>query len=369
MRRVALLTTNLARGGAETQVAQLAIALRRRSWGVSVISLVRPSAWQTELASAGVPVFSLDMRPGVPSPMALVRLASILRELRPPLLHAHLFHANLMARAIRAICPVPVVISTIHSIAESSRRSAGVGRRDWLYRITGPLSDATVCVCEAAAERHAGARAVSRGRLRVIPNGIDTDRFRPDASQRARMRNLLGLGGEFVWLAAGRLMWKKDYPTMLRAMARQRAGVLLIAGTGPLEEELRGLARETGANARFLGARDDIPELMNACDGFLLSSVVEGLPLVLLEAASCGLPAVATSAGGVREAILDERTGYVVPPGKPELLAAAMARCTELPADARRRMALDAREHAVSRFDLRVVAAQWERLYLELLCP
>ena len=374
MTRLVLLATNLARGGAEIEVAQLAGALHGRGWNVSVVSLLRPSALESELAAIGVPVFSLGMRPGKPNPLAWARLARILRRTKPHILHGHMFHANLMARGIRLICPVPVVISTIHSIAESSRRSAdvgrrsaGVGRRDWLYRVTDRLSDATVCVSAAAAERHAAARAVGRGRLRVIPNGVDTARFRPDAARRARMRDTLGIGDEFAWLAAGRLMWKKDYPTMLDAFAGRRAGVLLITGEGPLEAELRSLARELGARVRFLGLREDIPELMNACDGLLLSSVAEGLPMALLEAAASGLPSIAADVGGVREAVCDERTGYVVPPGDPAALATAMSRLAELPADARQEMARAAREHAVARFDLRAIAARWVETYTELL--
>jgi len=362
---VVLLTTNLARGGAEMQVAQLAVSLRRRGWPVSVVSLLPPSALEDDLVSSGVPVHSLRMQPGRANPLALPRLVAILRKLRPRVLHSHMFHANLLARAVRLVCPVPVVVSTLHSVAESSRRSADVRCRDWLYRITDGLSDVTVSVSAAGAERHASARAVPRAKLRVIPNGVDTERYRPDAAQRVRMRAQLGLGGEFAWLAAGRLMWKKDYPAMLRAMARQRAGVLFIAGSGPLEPELRSLARELGSNARFLGSRDDIPELMNACDGLLLSSVMEGLPMVLLEAASSGLPCVAADAGGVREAVANERTGYVVPPGSPDALAAAMSHLTELSGQARREMSQAARELAVARFDLSVVTAQWERVYLE----
>ncbi|MDP2998374.1 MAG: glycosyltransferase [Bryobacterales bacterium] len=362
---IVLLTTNLARGGAEMHLAQLAVSLRRRGWPVSVVSMLPPSALEGDLMSSGVAVYSLRMQPGIGSPLALARLAWILRKLRPRVLHSHMFHANLLARAVRLVCPVPVVVSTLHSVAESSRRSADVGCRDWLYRITDGLSDVTVSVSAAGAERHASARAVPRAKLRVIPNGVDTGRFRPDPAQRVRTRAQLGLGDEFAWLAAGRLMWKKDYPTMLRAMARQRAGVLFIAGAGPQEPELRALAHELGSNTFFLGSRDDIPELMNACDGLLLSSVVEGLPMVLLEAASSGLPCVATDAGGVREAVANERTGYVVPPGSPDALAAAMSQLTELSGDARRQMAQAARELAVTRFDLSVVTAQWERLYLE----
>ena len=113
--------------------------------------------------------------------------------------------------------------------------------------------------------------------------------------------------------------------------------------------------------------REDLPALMNAADGFVLSSVVEGLPMVLLEAAASGLPAVATDAGGVRECVADGETGFVVPRSDCDALAAAMSRLALLPADTRARMAHAARARAVEQYDVDTVVAQWERTYRELL--
>ncbi|MGC9970679.1 MAG: glycosyltransferase [Bryobacteraceae bacterium] len=366
-RRVVLLSTNLARGGAEAQVVQLAAGLGQRGWDVNIISMLAPSAFEEELAAAGVPVFSLRMRPGSASLAGFVRLASILRKLRPQILHCHMFHANLLGRVVRLICPLPVVISTAHSILESSRQSGEARGRERLYRMTDRLSDAMVAVCDAGARRYAEAGVAPERKLRVIPNGVDTKRFQPDAEVREETRHRLGAGHEFVWLAAGRLHWKKDYPTMLRAFASQQLGLLLIAGEGPEESALRALAAELKANVRFLGLRADVPELMNAANGFLLSSTVEGLPLALLEAASSALPCVATDAGGVAEIVLDGRTGFLVPPGDPAALGAAMCRLRGTTPQVRRQMGQAAREHAVAHFDMAVVVARWERLYEELL--
>ena len=103
---------------------------------------------------------------------------------------------------------------------------------------------------------------------------------------------------------------------------------------------------------------------MNAADAFVLSSTVEGLPTVLLEAAASGLPCVATAVGGVSEAVIPDRTGYLVPPGDAPALAAAM---TRMASAARGEMSRGAREFAIVHFDLRVVVDQWESLYRELL--
>jgi glycosyltransferase involved in cell wall biosynthesis len=260
-----------------------------------------------------------------------------------------MFHANQLARAARLLCPVPALISTLHSVAESGRSSKSMFWRNHIYRVTAPLADQTVAVTKAIPGRN----------LRVIPNGVDTTRYRPDPVKRARMREALGLGGHFAWLAVGRLMWKKDYETMLRAFATAASGVLLIAGAGPQEAELR----QHGTAARFLGEREDIADMLAACDGFVQSSVVEGLPMALLEAAASALPCVAADAGGVSDIILHEQTGYLVPPGDPDALAAAMLRLMHLAESERRQLGTAARERVVARFDLAAVLDQWEELY------
>lgn len=352
--RVVLLVTGLSPGGAETQVLHLAGELSRRGWEASVVSLV------------GQPPCSLGMRPGVPDPRALARLVILLNRLRPHILHSHLFHANLAARLARLWCPVPVVVSSLHSMAESGRASERIWLRDFAYRVTDPLADCTTAVSRAAGERHAAAGAVRRSKLRIIPNGVDTAAFRPDPQRRALARERLGLGGAFVWLAAGRLMWKKDYATLLRACAALRGAVLLIAGEGPQEAELRRLARDLAVDARFLGPVAGMPDLMDAADGLALSSVVEGLPMVLLEAAASGLPAVATDCGGAGEIVRDGQTGYLVPPRDSAAMAGAMSKLAALPPAEREAMSRAAREHA-ARFDMAAIVSQWESLYRELL--
>ncbi|MBL0156120.1 MAG: glycosyltransferase [Bryobacterales bacterium] len=182
---VMLLTTSLARGGAETQVVLLAVALRARGWPVHVVSLVEQNAFEAEMVAAGVEVHTLGMAPGRADLRGVARLAVLLRRVRPAVLHCHLFHANLMGRLARLAFPIPRVISTLHSMAESSRSSADVRWRDRLYRVTDSLADCTVAVCEAVAGRHAEAGAVRRSRLRVIPNGVDTRKFRPNPDRRA----------------------------------------------------------------------------------------------------------------------------------------------------------------------------------------
>jgi glycosyltransferase involved in cell wall biosynthesis len=265
-----------------------------------------------------------------------------------------MFHANVYGRLLRLILPFGAVISTLHSAAESSRKSEAIRARDWCYRLTDRLAGATVAVSDAVAERHRSARAVRRPI--VIPNGIDTDVFRPDAKQRSETRAALGLTSEFVWLAAGRLMWKKGFPAVLDAFEGAGGGLLLIAGTGPDEADLRSRA---GPVVRFLGQRNDMPALMNAADAFVLSSVIEGLPLVLLEAAATGLPCVATDVGGVRETGI----GIVAAPGG---LGSAMRNVATMPPDSRSALGEAGRRCVLARYSLDATVREWDALYREL---
>jgi len=162
-------------------------------------------------------------------------------------------------------------------------------------------------------------------------------------------------------------MWKKGYGQLLRAFASLGRGVLLVAGEGPQEAELRALASELAADVRFLGQRSDIADLMCASDAFVQASVVEGLSVALLEAASSGLASVTTDVGGTAEIVRHERTGYILPPGNAETLAAAMSRMMSLPVAERRALGLAARDHVASHYEAAVELSKWEDLYRELL--
>jgi glycosyltransferase involved in cell wall biosynthesis len=234
--------------------------------------------------------------------------------------------------------------------------------------------DRVTIVSDVAADRYVRDGLIPRALLRIIPNGVDVEAFQNvPAKTRAVLRDGLGLGDAFVWLAVGRFEAPKDYPTMLEGFARVRAQhsntVLLVVGTGLLEQETALAARRLGlADAvRFLGTRRDIPELMSAADAYLMSSAWEGLPVVLLEAAAAALPIVTTAVGGTREVVLDRESGLLVPPRDPEGLAAAMRAIMELPHAQRNAMGERGRRHVRDRFGMVKIAADWEALYRELL--
>ncbi|MGH9564209.1 MAG: glycosyltransferase, partial [Terracidiphilus sp.] len=194
--------------------------------------------------------------------------------------------------------------------------------------------------------------------------------WQPNAFMRRQTRAELGIGDRFLWLAAGRLELVKDYPSLLNAFARtRRPSRLVILGAGPLKAQLKQMTEALGMSGRvhFAGFQSHVAHWMQAADGVVLTSRYEGLPMVLLEAGACGVPAVATDVAGTREVIVQDETGWLTPAGDPESLAAAMDRLVCMPAKDRRELGERARRHAIRNFSMETVLDRWEALYADLL--
>ncbi|MCY1354269.1 D-inositol-3-phosphate glycosyltransferase [compost metagenome] len=200
------------------------------------------------------------------------------------------------------------------------------------YRLTDRWAALNSHVSESARQAMIDAGAVVPERIVVMPNGIDTDRFRPDPALRQATRNALGLDADTrLVVNIGRLVPEKAQSLLIEAFADmvQTPGHLdtrlLVAGDGPMRGALEAIIREydVAKLITLAGNRRDIPALLNAADLFVLSSDVEGMPLALGEALACGCPVVATDAAGVAELLGD--AGTIVPRGEVAPLTQAMA--------------------------------------------
>ena len=363
--------------GTERHVISLAKGLRSRGWRVSVVALSGQGAEAAvELKSAGVEFLRLEMRKGFVDPRGWIRFSRWIHKERPQVVHAHLHDAAWLARWSRLTTPgqampglaasVNVVIDTLHS------SSTGNLARRISYRSSDWLADSVTAVSQSVADAHLAARMVLRSKLTVLWNGIDVEEFHPDHHARQTVRRELGLNGEFLWLAAGRLEAVKDYPTLLRAFTLvPEPARLLIAGNGSMQSELRKLSVRLGLEHRvsFLGFQQDVKRLMQAADGFVLASKWEALPARLLEAGACALPSIATDVPGSREVIVRGRTGCLTPSGAPHALAREMNAMVESSPRDRRAMGNLARLHITERFSLEAMLDRWENLYRRLLAP
>jgi glycosyltransferase involved in cell wall biosynthesis len=282
-------------------------------------------------------------------------------------MHSHGFHANLVARMLRLGVSSPRLLCTIHNVYE------GGWHRMLLYRITDPLTTFTTAVSGAARQRFVLCKAVPEEKCGVVFNGIDAEEFAPDSVRRAAKRTEMSVNGEFVWLAAGRVVPAKDLANLLQAFALVRANRpevrLWIAGTGADAEfeKSYALAEELELSDLicWLGLRRDLAALLDAADGFVLASGWEGMPLVVGEAMAMEKTVVATEAGGVRE--LTGEAARVVPIRDAPALAEAMLKAMRMPAEERSALGRAARARILEIFGMETKMLEWEELYENLL--
>src|SRR5579859_875556 len=360
-------------GGAERQVLELSKALAARGWRVTLIALSGTgSATARELSIAGVDYLSLDMRKAWIDPRGWLRFRRWARRHKPDILHAHLPHATWFARWTRLICPARIVIDTIHT------SSTGNASRQRGYRLSNRLSNWTTCVSQPVANAALSAGIAQINKLSIIANGV----VLPIEKAPAPEINPSGAPhlpaptagrceiGDFHWIAVGRLNPVKDYPTLLRAFALLPATArLTIAGSGPEESRLKALAAELQIADRthLAGFQSNVQPLLANAEAFVLSSLWEGLPVSILEAAANGLPVVATDGAGTREAMIPGETGWVVPVGDVPALAQTMSAIMAMSPNQRQLMGSRGRQFVEEKYALAIVVDQWEQLYRQLL--
>jgi glycosyltransferase involved in cell wall biosynthesis len=293
--------------------------------------------------------------------MEVRRLKLLARRFRRDgvrLVHAFLFQANAYTWMARRLAGVPHLITSV-------RNCQGVGRvRDWANRLAFRASDAIVCNGEAVRtflRQHYGAPP---GRCVVIYNGVDLERFAPPASADADRP----AGDGPLVLTVARLVPQKDVALFVEAAARLRqahpSARFAIVGDGPARPELAAQARARGLDGalQFLGARTDIADLLRTADVFWLTSAVEGLPNVVLEAAASALPVVTRDVGACREIVRPGATGYLVSARDPEPFVRYTLPLLQDRARARA-MGRTGRAVAEEQFSLTQMVRATERLY------
>ncbi len=307
--------------------------------------------------------------------LGLLALWRTARRTSCDLINAHWVLPNgPLAALVAARHKVPLVVSLHGSDVYLAERHRWVRRfASWTFRRA-----AAVTACSGDLARRAIALGAPAERVQVIPYGADQETFRPaDHAERQQMRGELRLReGEALLLAVGRLVRKKGFDVLIRALPevlRQAGPVrLLIAGKGDLEEELQALARRLDVQEYVLlpGAieRDRLPAIFRCCDILAVPSMhdekgnVDGLPNVVLEGMASGAAIVASDVAGIPQVILPEETGLLVPEQDPRALAAAIVRLLREP-ETRTRLGRQARRLVEEELNWPSVAAAFERVY------
>ncbi|SFF28365.1 Glycosyltransferase involved in cell wall bisynthesis [Paenibacillus catalpae] len=363
MKKILFLITGLDHAGAEMQVIELARGLTAKGWTAQIISMIKPTINVENLNREGIQINTLDMNKGAPDPRAIWKLRRLIMDFSPDIIHSHMIHANLLARITRLVTYMPVLISTAHNTNEGGKI------RMLMYRLTDSLCNLMTNVSQDAVDSFIQKGASTKRKIMFVPNGINLKRFKKNADSYDSLRHELGLEDEFVWLAVGRLSMVKDYPTLLKSFKQviqhNSKCQLLIVGDGEDRQALELQSKSLGLDnkIKFLGIRDDIPRIMNASNAYVMSSLWEGMPMVLLEASACELPMVATDVGGNREVVKEGMSGYLARASDSEHLAERMISLMALSANDREVMGRKGREFVMNHYEMDAIIAKWESLY------
>jgi glycosyltransferase involved in cell wall biosynthesis len=298
----------------------------------------------------------------------LRRVLELIRRERIDVLCAHLFGAAVYGAVLSVISRVPLV-SVLHGVSDYASNARFAALKTWLVR---NRSDALVFVSESLRSTLAPAMGVPATKTRIIYNGSDTSRLRPNRD--ADLRHRLALPDDSVVIGSlGNIRAAKGYDVLLDAArtlcARDARVHFVIAGQPqePLQAALVERRREYELEQRvhFIGMQRDAAEFLNGIDIFLLPSKSEGFSIACVEAMACELPIVATRCGGPEEILEHEVTGLLVAHSQPLEIVAAL---TSMIVDAslRERLARNARRHAIATFGLDRMLNAYEALFATL---
>ncbi len=355
-------------GGAEVLARQFAFQDRRTQRSVFGC-LDGAGAMAAELRAAGCVVQPLARRAGLDLRCAW-RLARFCRRQNVRLVHAHQYAPFLYTALARWLGWRGPILFHEHGRDWPDYRR---WKRVWANRLLLRPADRIVAVGAGVRQALIEHEGLPLGRIRVIYNGVDPTRYDPARPQRAAVRAELGIGPEeLAVFQVARLDRLKDHATALETLDRLRErqpGLrLFLVGEGAEQGNIQRQMTELRLDdrVRLLGARGDVPRLLQAADLFLLTSITEGIPLTLLEAMASGLACVATCVGGVAEVIVPNETGLLAPSGDPEKIACQLDRLSRDPA-LRQRMGQAGRQRVREQFTAEQMYASHRQLYREIL--
>jgi len=325
--KIILLCRSLDIGGTERQLVILAKGLQQRGHEVSVMVFYANGALEKELHESGVTIVDLHKSGRWDVLPFFVRTVRAVWKLKPRVIYGFLGTPNILTAFLKPIFPRARVVWGVRA------SNVDLDRYDWLsrlsYRIECGLSrfaDLVICNSHAGLE-YAAAHGFPRARMTVIPNGIDTERFKPDEAARERIRAEWGVAGNEILIGlVARLDPVKDHPTFFRAaamLAQERPDVRFVCvgdGSELYKNKLYYQASELGLDGRLIwaGTRYDIPAVYNALDIAVSASYSEGFSNAIVEAMVCGVPCVVTDVGD--SALIVGSTGEIVSPADSDAL-------------------------------------------------
>ena len=362
--RVLHLVTSLEVGGAQHNMLQGLPRLDPTKYEHIICSIMDRMQMAEQFRQAGIKVHTLGLNRKTDLAVVL-RLRTLLKRLRPDVMHTYLLHGNVLGRVVGRLTGVPSIIGSELTIGQA---------RLWgriATKLTNPLTDAVEVNSITGGEAVVKDLGVPQEKIEVVLPGLDLDEFRSTVN-RDKVRVDLGVeAGKHLVLYVGRLRPVKGVEYGIRAFAMALSQNLdlhmVLAGEGEQREELQALVKSLGISERvsFLGVRNDLPDLLSAADSVLMPSLTEGFPRVAVEAMAASKPVIATEVGGVPEAITHGVSGILVQAKDIEGMSAALVDLVQN-AELQSRLSTAARNHVEQNYSVEKYVARLDEIYSRL---
>lgn len=323
--RIAYLITELNIGGAENSLYQLVTHLNPKRFSPVVYSLSGKDKIADKLRDKGIEVICLGAKSKLDITV-FFKLIKLLHRKKPHILHTYLFHANFIGRIAGWLNRIPIIISSVR-VAEKEKN-----HHLYLDMFTQWMINKEICVSKEVEKFMQKKAKIFPSKLTTIYNGINTSDFYllNDKEKNKKKEELSISGFNLIIGTVARLTNQKGIKYLLKAfqiiLKDFPKSCLLVVGYGPQEKKLKELALDLNiaSSVKFPGFREDTIEIINIMDVFVLPSLWEGMPNVVLEAYVLSKPVIATQVDGAKEIIQDNKTGFLVPPRDWEKLANAI---------------------------------------------
>ena len=361
---------NLEFGGGERVFLQLAAGLKDRFQ--IFVAASRGGEFQRRIRDLEIHFFPIDMSKRF-SLRPIIKIIDIIRSKKIDLLHSQGARADFFARIAGKASGIHHIVGTVAMPVEGFE--VGPFRKK-LYRfmdsITERYVDRFIVVSDSLRKILVDERKISPQCVVRIFNGIELDKYQPEATENS-LRAEWGFSQNEVLIGAiGRMVWQKGFEFLIRSipdiMLHVTEARFLLVGEGPLRPHLEALTRQLNIEGRviFTGFRSDIRDLLSAIDILVIPSLLEGFPMITLEAMAMAKPIIASDISGIREQIKNGTSGILVPAKDPKALAAAIVKILDDNTVAKS-IGLAARQNVKEKFSIERMLTETERVYLSLL--
>ncbi len=357
-------------GGGERVFLQLAAGLK--DCFKVFVAATRGGKFENGIRELGVKFFPVDMSRQL-SLRPIRQLSGIIKNNKIDLVHSQGARADFYARIAGRVAGSPHNLCTIAMPVE------GFEVRPWrrmIYRSIDSLAeryvDKFIVVSDALKRILIEKRGIPGHRITRIYNGIELDHYHPDAED-VKMRKEWGIPQDVPIIGAiGRMVWQKGFECLIRAIPEVVQAVpdakFIFVGDGPIKDQLIVKSEQLNVRDRivFAGFRSDINEILAAVDLLVVPSLLEGFPMITLEAMTMAKPIVATSIDGITEQITDGENGIMVLPKDHIALAEAILRLIK-DKELSKKLGMSARKRVEQEFSVAKMVEETEKVYMSLL--